>query len=103
MADEYMPRGECEIMIGRINDENVRQNKRIDKLEDIFDKVNSLAESVSKLAVGIENMQKELERQGKRLDTIEAEPAENWRSVVKTVITVLVSALVTYALTRGGI
>ena len=101
--DEYMPRGECELLIGRVNDENTRQNKRIDKLESVFEKINNLTEAISRLAVSIENMQKELERQGKRLDTIEAEPAENWKHIVKTVLTVLISAAVTYLITRGGI
>ena len=101
--DETMSRAEVEVLIGRVNDENVRQNKRLDKLEDIFEKVNSLAESVSKMAVSIENMQKELEKQGKRLEKIEEEPADNWRSIVKTVITVAVSAFVTYVITRGGL
>ena len=103
MADEYMSRGECELLIGRVNDENARQNKRLDKLEDIVEKINALAESVARLAGSIDTMSKEVEKQGRRLESLEAEPADNWRNVVKTVITVAVSAVVTYLLTRGGI
>lgn len=103
MSDEYMQRNEIEVLFGRVNDENARQNKRLDKLEEITEKINNLAESVSKLAVVMESMQKELEKHGKRLEAIEQEPAENWKSAVKTVITVLISAVVTYFLTHGGI
>ena len=101
--DDTMSRSEVEVLIGRVNDENIRQNKRLDKLEEITEKINNLAESISKLAVVMESMQKELEKHGKRLEAIEQEPAENWKSAVKTVITVLISAVVTYFLTHGGL
>lgn len=103
MSDEYMQRNEIEVLFGRVNDENARQNRRLDKLEEITEKINNLAESVSKLAVVMESMQKELEKHGRRLEAIEQEPAENWKSAVKTVITVLISAVVTYFLTHGGL
>lgn len=98
---EEMSRGEIELLIGRVNDENQRQNKRLDKLEEITEKINNLAESISKMAIVMEGVQKELEKHGKRLDVMEAEPAENWKHIVKTVITVLVSAAVTYLITKG--
>ena len=98
---EEMTRTEIEVLFGRVNDENTRQNKRIDKLENIVDKINTLAEAVTKLASSVESMQKEVEKHGTRLEKIEEAPAENWKAIVKTVITVLVSAAVTYLITRG--
>lgn len=98
---EEMTRAEIETLIGRVNDENSRQNKRLDKLEDIVDKINTLAEATARLATSVEAMQKEVEKQGKRLETLEAEPAEKWRAVVKTVVTVIVTAFVTYVLSGG--
>jgi len=100
MSDE-LSRSEIELLIGRVNDENQRQNRRLDKLEEITEKINNLAESISKMAVVMEGVQKELEKHGKRLEAIENEPAEKWRTIVKTVITVLVSAAVTYLITKG--
>ena len=94
-------RGEIEVLFGRVNDENARQNKRLDKLENVVEKINTLAEATTKLAASVESMQKEVEKHGARLEKIEEQPAENWRSIVKTVITVVVTALVTYVLSGG--
>lgn len=94
-------RGEIDVLIGRINDENARQNKRLDKLENVVEKINTLAEATTKLAASVESMQKEVEKHGARLEKIEEQPAEQWRAVVKTVITVLVTAAITYLLSGG--
>lgn len=99
---DEMSRSEIELLIGRVNDENARQNKRLDKLEEVMEKINNLAESVARLAFSMEQMNKELEKQGTRLEAIESAPAENWRAVVKTVVTVVVTAFVTYILSKGG-
>ena len=48
-------------------------------------------------------MQQEQERQGERLERLEDEPAEKWKTAVKTVITVIVSAVVTYMIAKGGL
>lgn len=103
MSDEFVSRNEYEERLRRVDDENNRQNRRIEKLENIMDTINELTASVQLLAVRMEAMQKEMEKQGTRLETIEQEPADKWRSVVKTAVTVVVSALVTYFLTKGGI
>lgn len=100
---DYITRSEYQERMQRINDEDTRQNKRLEKLESLMDSLNALTSSVERLALSIEQMQKEQERQGERLDAIEKEPADNWRSIVKTAITVIVSAAVTYLLTHGGI
>ena len=103
MSDEFVSRNEYEERLRRVDDENNRQNRRLEKLENIMDTINELTASVQLLAVRMEAMQKEMEKQGARLETIEQEPADKWRSVVKTAVTVVVSALVTYFLTKGGI
>lgn len=94
-------RGEIEVLFGRVNDENARQNKRLDKLENVVEKINTLAEATTKLAASVESMQKEVEKHGARLEKIEEQPAEQWRAVIKTVITVLVTAAITYLLSGG--
>lgn len=94
-------RGEIDVLIGRINDENARQNKRLDKLENVVEKINTLAEATTKLAASVESMQKEVEKHGAKLEKIEEQPAENWRSIVKTVVTVLLTAAITYLLSGG--
>ena len=98
---DEITRGEIDVLIGRINDENARQNKRLDKLENVVEKINTLAEATTKLAASVESMQKEVEKHGARLEKIEEQPAENWRSIVKTVVTVLLTAAITYLLSGG--
>lgn len=98
---DEITRAEIETLFGRVNDENNRQNHRIDKLEGVVERISQLAEATTKLAASVESMQKEVEKQGKRLETLEAEPAEKWRAVVKTVVTVIVTAFVTYVLSGG--
>ena len=98
---EDMTRSEVETLIGRVTDENNRQNKRIDRLEEQGEKLTELIASVREIALSIKGMQEEQTRQGERLAAIEQEPAENWKAVVKTVITALVSAAITFLITRG--
>ena len=55
----------------RLSDEDSRQNRRIDLLEQNVEKMAALTASVERLAASMENMLKEQERQGKRLDALE--------------------------------
>lgn len=103
MTEEYVPRGEYEERIGRIDDENIRQNKRLENLEKVVDKITDLTSSIREMTVSIGSMQKELEKQGQRLEAIEEEPADKWRTLTKTVLTVIVSAVIGYLLARGGL
>lgn len=83
---EEITRGEYEEVIKRVEAEEHRQNKRLDKLEESLQTLTDLTVSVQKIAVSIESMQKELSKQGERLEKIEQEPAENWKKVVWLVI-----------------
>lgn len=83
---EEITRGEYEEVIKRVEAEEHRQNKRLDKLEESLQTLTDLTVSVQKIAVSIESMQKELTKQGARLEKIEQEPAENWKKVVWLVI-----------------
>lgn len=60
----------------RQDEENHRQNKRIDALEETVRQIGALATSVEKLAVSMENMVKEQEQQGKRLETLEEQSSQ---------------------------
>ena len=87
--DDYVVRAEYEERLKRVDDENNRQNRRLDKLEDLMEKINELTISVKELATSMSLMQ--------------PEPADKWKTTVKTVITVAVSALITYMITKGGL
>ena len=98
--EEFVSKAEYDQRIARIDDENTRQNKRIDKLEDIMDSIHKLTASVERIAIQIEQMQKEIQRQGERIETIEQEPADKWKAAGKTVLTVLLTAAVTYFISK---
>lgn len=83
---EEITRGEYEEVIKRVEAEEKRQNKRLDTLEESMSTLTELTISIEKIATNIEVMQKELTKQGARLEKIEQEPAENWKKVVWLVI-----------------
>ena len=101
--DDNITRIEFSAEIKRVDEENDRQNHRLQKLEDVITNINDLTVAVKELAVTMSGMQKELEKQGKRLETIEAEPADKWRTLTKTVLTVLASAVIGFIIAKIGL
>lgn len=99
---EYVTQAEYRERMARIEDEDRRQNHRIEKLEGVVETLSDLTASVREMAVSLGAMQKELEKQGKRLELIEDEPADKWHKATWTVVTVLITAAVTYLLSRIG-
>lgn len=87
----------------RMDDEHKRQNKRISDLEEKVEDIGELTTSVASLAKSVEQMAKAQEKQGKRLEALEQKPAKRWESIVEKAILVVVTALVTYALSKFGI
>ena len=100
---DYITRFEVDERLKRVDDENNRQNHRIDKLENLTEQLSDMAASIKVMAVSLQGMQAEQKEQGERLKKIEEEPADKWNSLVKTIITVVATAFVTYMLTKGGI
>jgi len=98
MADEYVSKAVHDLEIGRINDEQARQNKRIDRLESRAEAISELASSVKVLAANMEAMAKEQAKIGDRLDELEAEPGEKWKKAVWVVVVALISAAVGFFL-----
>jgi integral membrane sensor domain MASE1 len=91
---ENIGRPEYEEFARRMDEENHRQNKRIESLEENVKQINQLTLAVEKMAVNMENMLGVLENQGKRLGELEKVPLETNRQVKSAVITALVSAVV---------
>ena len=100
---DYITRYEYDERQKRIDDENNRQNHRLDKLETITDQIADMAASIKAMVVTMQAMQKEQEEQGKRLTDIEKKPADNWNQLVYSLIAMIATAAVTYILTKGGL
>lgn len=99
---DYITRFEVDERLKRVDDENNRQNHRLDKLEKIADQLTDMAASIKAMVVTMQSMQKEQERQGERLDDIERKPADNWNQLIYTIIAMIATAAVTLLL-KGGI
>lgn len=91
--DTPISRAEHNEFVKRMEEEDHRQNHRIETLERSVEAFNKMASNVEKLANNMESMLKELERHGERLDELERIPAEKWQTVTKSLITVAVSTI----------
>ena len=87
----------------RLADEDKRQNRRLDTLEENVRQIGTLATSVEKLAVNMENMLREQEQQGQRLKTLEARDGERWRQVTGYIITTIVGIAIGFIFRQFGI
>ena len=86
----------------RLEDENNRQNHRLESLEKAVEQVAAISTSVEKLALNMENMLKEQVNQGKRLETLEGRDGEMWRKVVGYVATAIAGIVVGYIFKQLG-
>lgn len=100
--DGAITRAEHEEFCRRIDEENRRQNRRIELLEEGEQRIATLTASVERLATSMESMLKEQERQGKRLETLESRDGEMWRKVVGYAVTFMVGAVLAFLFAQVG-
>ncbi len=86
----------------RLADENDRQNRRLDLLEESAREISALATSMEKLATNMEGMVKVQEQQGKRLETLESRDGAMWRKVVGYVVTAVIGIVVGFIFRQLG-
>ena len=98
--EDAITRREHEEFSKRMSEENERQNKRINLLEQSILQVNDLISSVKILAVNMENMLTEQKKQGDRLEKLESRDGEKWRTVTSYILTLIIGALISYGLSK---
>lgn len=86
----------------RLEDENNRQNHRLEILEETVKQVASISTSVEKLALNMENMLKEQVSQGKRLETLESRDGAMWRKAVGYAVTAIIGIVLGYIFKQLG-
>lgn len=101
--DTPITRAEHEEFRRRLEEENRRQDRRIELLEENVQKLGSLTTSVEKLALSIESMVKEQERQGERLETLEGRDGELWRKAVGYAVTAVVGVIIGFLFQQIGL
>ena len=87
----------------RLDDENNRQNARIDLLEKSIKEINQLAIAVENIAISTENMAKELGKQGERLEAIEKEPGEKWKKAIWYIFTFVLGIILALVVSKIGL
>ena len=100
--EDPITRAEYEEYQKRMEQEDHRQNRRIEQLEENTKHINALTVSIEKLAQSVESMVKEQEAQGKRLGSLESKDGEMWRKVVGYVITAVIGIVLGFAFTQIG-
>ncbi len=96
-------RAEHEEFRRRLEEENRRQDKRIELLEHTVQQISDLTTSVEKLAVSMEGMLREQEKQGTRLETLEDRDGAMWRKVVGYAATAVVGIIIGYIARQIGL
>lgn len=100
--DTPITRAEHEEFRKRIEDENTRQNKRIEVLESGVLRIEALHVSIEKLALNMESMMKEQAMQGQRLEQLESKDGERWRMVVGYTITAVIGIVIGFIFKQIG-
>lgn len=100
---EYIGREEHNEFAKRIKDEQHRQNRQIEVLEESVKQNTALTVSVEKLANNMENMANEQAKQGERLEALEGRDGEMWRTVVKYVLTAALGLVIGLVATQIGL
>lgn len=100
--DTPITRAEHEEFRRRIEEENRRQDKRIELLEESNKQLTTLTGSVEKLAVNMENMLKVQNQQGNRLEELEGRDGEMWRKVTGYIVTAVISIVIGFIFAQIG-
>ena len=100
--EDAIARAEHEEFRRRMEEENGRQNKRLELLEKSIQRLEALNISIERLAVNMENMLKEQLQQGKRLEVLESRDGKMWRKVVGHAVTAVISIVIGYIFCRLG-
>lgn len=103
MNSGYMLHIEHEEYAKRIEEEQKRQDKRIEELEDGQKERHRMLVSIEKMAVNMESMQKEQKDQGERLEVLESRDGEKWRKAEWAIISGIIMAVVGYIVGNLGL
>lgn len=90
MDDDVVSRHEYEEYKQRVQDEEVRQNHRLEELEEQTKQINALTISVEKLAQSVKVMAETQESLGNKLEVIDGRDGEKWRKVVMYIVTTVI-------------
>ena len=94
---EYVTRQEHNEFAKRVEKEDDRQNARIGTLEKRVDDLYDMKAAISVVGLKIDTISKDLLRLTKDVEYLKSEPGDNWKSIKRTIVSVVVTALATAA------
>lgn len=93
METEYVTRAEFDLQIKDLNNENVRQNHRIAKVEEDMNVIRDLTVAVEKLAVNMNYMKDNITKLSTDVESIKDIPAGRWDKLISGVIGAVAAAI----------
>lgn len=100
--DTPITRAEHEEFKKRMEDEDHRQNKRLEAIEEEVRQIRELTVSVAKMAQSLETMTEEQKKQGERLEKIENRDGEKWRTTVAEILKIALGIVLGFIFSRIG-
>lgn len=100
--EDYISRQEHNEFCKRMEEEDHRQNRRIDLLEENVLEIGQLTTTVAKLAMNMESVLDIQRQQDKRIETLESRDGEKWRQVTGYIITAVVGIIIGYVFKQIG-
>lgn len=68
--------------------------RRVEKLENIFDTVNKLTVQIEKLALETKYSREDINKLIERVDLLEQKPAKRWDTVITSILTGIIGAVI---------
>lgn len=102
MDSASITRAEHEEFCKRVEEEDRRQNKRLEILEEQTKQFTDLVLSVRELAQSVKQLAETQKEQGEKLDELENRDGEMWRRVSGYVITAIIGLVLGYLFNLAG-
>lgn len=80
----------------RIDAEEDRQNQRIESLERKVDKLVEANTAIQLVQQKLDLLSEDVKKVGREVEALKAEPGDNWKKAVWIVISIVITAVVTY-------
>lgn len=100
--DGPISRAEHEEFCKRMEEEDKRQNARIQSLEKQTETITELAISVKELAASVKQLAESEKKHDDKLEELSNRDGERWRNVVGYVITVIVGIVIGFIFKQIG-
>lgn len=100
--EEYITRPEHDEFARRMEDEDKRQNRRIEELEKTSEEIHNMAKSLVVMCEKMSTMSNSIDVLNSKVETMESRDGEMWREVVGYIITCILGMVIGYIFKNIG-